>query len=61
MRPIIRIVPSGQARDALTRTFPISGLPEASMPNAGRASRAAVTSSPAEMSIPFGANCVGLA
>jgi hypothetical protein len=37
------------------------GLPEASMPNVGRADGAAVTSSPAWMSIPFGANWVGLA
>ncbi len=38
----------------------MSGRPEASMPNVGRAVRAAVTSSPAWIWIPFGANCVGL-
>ena len=58
---IVPVVPSGQVSDTLTSTFPMMGLPEASMPNVGRAVGAAVTSSPAWMSIPFGANWVGLA
>jgi len=57
----VPVVPSGQVSDTLTSTFPMMGLPEASMPNVGRAVGAAVTSSPAWMSIPFGANWVGLA